>query len=210
MKKIFIFVLGACTGGISTYIYFNIKIKEMEKDFNMELNNITNNLEVTNKDIENESNEYFKKADKIIENCNKDDAKTVKDILQDNNYENEDEDIYGEEYEDEEFDTDGDDEVIDESMENSPYVISIEDFDTKEYETRYWYLLADNVILDEEDNRVSYDEILRSIGNLYDNIENFESDEIHIRNDIEETDYEIKKIHETFSQYMRKDIEDDI
>lgn len=78
-----------------------------------------------------------------------------------------------------------------------PYIISSDEFDTKGYELRYWYLYNDGVIVDENNDEITTDEISYSIGDCLNGYINGE-DVVYIRNDFDETDYEIKRIDEDY------------
>ncbi len=79
---------------------------------------------------------------------------------------------------------------------DKPYIISAEEFDTKGYDLRYWYLYNDDVLVDEANEVVSQVELEFSIGDCL--LTDFDGDVIHIRNDYDQTDYEIKRVDEDF------------
>lgn len=78
-----------------------------------------------------------------------------------------------------------------------PYIISSDEFDNKGYDLRYWYLYNDGVVVDENNDEVTTDEISYSIGDCLNGYINGE-DVVYIRNDFDETDYEIKRIDEDY------------
>lgn len=78
-----------------------------------------------------------------------------------------------------------------------PYIISSDEFDNKGYDLRYWYLYNDGVVVDENNDEITTDEISYSIGDCLNGYINGE-DVVYIRNDFDETDYEIKRIDEDY------------
>ena len=78
-----------------------------------------------------------------------------------------------------------------------PYIISSDEFDNNGYDLRYWYLYNDGVVVDENNDEVTTDEISYSIGDCLNGYINGE-DVVYIRNDFDETDYEIKRIDEDY------------
>lgn len=78
-----------------------------------------------------------------------------------------------------------------------PYIISSDEFDNKGYDLRYWYLYNDGVVVDENNDEVTTDEISYSIGDCLNGYINGE-DVVYVRNDFDETDYEIKRIDEDY------------
>lgn len=90
---------------------------------------------------------------------------------------------------------------------NNPYIISHKEFDTKGYETRYWYLYSDDVLTDEDGNVVTTQEIEYSLGDCLNiNWNNWDDEHvIHIRNDNDETDYEIKRVDHDYIEEREDD-----
>ena len=86
---------------------------------------------------------------------------------------------------------DEDDEIV-------PYVISPDDFGETGYETVSLTYYSDNVLADDYDEVVEDAELL--IGNYaLDRFGEYEEDIVHVRNGIDQTDYEICRVNEKFS-----------
>ena len=84
-----------------------------------------------------------------------------------------------------------DDEIV-------PYVISPDDFGETGYETVSLTYYSDNVLADDYDEVVEDAELL--IGNYaLDRFGEYEEDIVHVRNDVNQTDYEICRVNEKFS-----------
>ena len=91
-------------------------------------------------------------------------------------------------------------------IKEKPYIISADEFDTKGYEIRYWYLYNDDVLIDETNNIITTQEAEYSLGDCLK--DDWDDDYvIHIRNDYDETDYEIKKIDQ---DYIEEDEDDEL
>lgn len=82
--------------------------------------------------------------------------------------------------------------------ENEPYIITAEEFDSKGYELRYWYIYLDDVLVDEQNNIITTQEAEYSLGNCLDQADWDNEYVMHIRNDSEETDYEIKRLEHDY------------
>lgn len=86
---------------------------------------------------------------------------------------------------------DDDDELV-------PYVISPDDFGETGYDTVSLTYYSDNVLADDYDEVVEDAELL--IGNYaLDRFGEYEEDIVHVRNDVNQTDYEICRVNEKFS-----------
>lgn len=83
-----------------------------------------------------------------------------------------------------------------EHKEDEPYIITAEEFDSKGYELRYWYVYNDGVVVDENNDVLTKTECDNSVGSCINNI--FDEEILHIRNDNTEEDYEIKAIDEDY------------
>jgi|GEM_PF-4719612 len=84
------------------------------------------------------------------------------------------------------------------------FIITPEEFDNVGYEVRYWYLYSDGIVADETDSIVDETEVRYSLANCL-NTDWDDDYVIHIRNNNEEVDYEIKKIDEFYSDHKHND-----
>ena len=92
----------------------------------------------------------------------------------------------------------------DEDDELVPYVISPDDFGETGYDTVSLTYYSDNVLADDYDEVVEDAELL--IGNYsLDSFGTYEEDIVHVRNDETQTDYEICRVNETYSDVASVD-----
>ena len=80
-----------------------------------------------------------------------------------------------------------------------PYVISPDDFGDTGYETVSLTYYADNVLAYDYDEEVVEDADLLIGSYSLDRIGEYEEDIIHVRNDVNQTDYEICRVNEKYS-----------
>lgn len=173
LKKILLFLAGA---GIGSGVTFLIMKDKNERALQQERQNMLDEIE------EFKREELKESTDELV---SEEEAKDVKEKLS-----NLVEDIKENK------------ETVDELINkyettDGPYIISSDEFDTKGYELRYWYLYNDGVVVDENNDEITTDEISYSIGDCLNGYINGE-DVVYIRNDFDETDYEIKRIDEDY------------
>lgn len=87
----------------------------------------------------------------------------------------------------------------DEDCDIVPYVISPDDFGDTGYETVSLTYYADNVLAYDYDEEVVEDADLLIGSYSLDRIGEYEDDIIHVRNDVNQTDYEICRVNEKYS-----------
>lgn len=177
-KKVLLFLAGA---GIGSGVTFLIMRDKNERALQQERQNMLDEIEEFKKENSEET------TDEV------DPQKELKSIVNEFLYNND----KAQKREDE-VNKESVDELINkyESTEG-PYIISAEEFDEKGYETRYWYLYNDGVVVDENNDEITTEELSYSIGDCLNDYINGD-DVVHIRNDFDETDYEIKKIDEDY------------
>jgi hypothetical protein len=78
-------------------------------------------------------------------------------------------------------------------MVTKPYAIDSEDFDTlDDYEAICYTYYADGILVDEDDEPLTTNEIAWSVGlDFAAHFGDYDEDSVHIRNDMRQTDYEI-------------------
>ena len=82
-----------------------------------------------------------------------------------------------------------------------PYVISPDDFGDNGYDTESFTYYADDVLANDYDEIIEYRELL--IGNYsLSSFGTYEEDIVHVRNDETQTDYEICRVNEKYSDVV--------
>lgn len=206
MKKIIFLLLGIGIGSGATFLItrdrYERKLKNEREKMIEEINGLQNKTEEESKTIEQEVEKLSKEysSDEISSTLNEDNTHkisiTAKSIT-----------VNGKTY------SEDDNNVIDnqltfDDIKEKPYIISSDEFDTKGYEVRYWYLYNDDVLTDENNNLLTTQEVEYSLGDC---LKNEWDDEyvLHIRNDYDETDYEIKKIDNDYIE-DEEDIDEEL
>lgn len=91
----------------------------------------------------------------------------------------------------------------DDNMEEKPYVISPDEFDTNDYETESLTYYSDRVLTDDWDNVIDNDDIDELIGlDSLNHFGEYEDDSVFVRNDLLKTDYEICKDLRKYSEVI--------
>ena len=92
----------------------------------------------------------------------------------------------------------------DENMEEKPYVISPDEFDTNDYETESLTYYSDGVLTDNWDNVIEEEDIEELVGlDSLNHFGEYEDDSVLVRNDFLKTDYEILKDLRKYSEVIR-------
>lgn len=189
MNKLFIFGLGAATGSLLTWKLIEKKYKDLADE---EIASVVERFEVRNEHVKPEIEFVVEDKNEIDDN-----VKTVKTpykrTLQDLGY-----------------DLDENDTIISEDKDGSifmepcvdyvkPYVISPDEFGEKEYyNARYWTYYSDFVMTNETGEIVVDPE--EYIGDALLHFGEYEDDTVHVRNENVESDYEITRIEESFTE----------
>lgn len=91
----------------------------------------------------------------------------------------------------------------DDNMEEKPYVISPDEFDTNDYDTESLTYYSDGVLTDDWDNVIDNDDIDDLIGlDSLNHFGEYEDDSVFVRNDSLKTDYEICKDLRKYSEVI--------
>lgn len=80
-----------------------------------------------------------------------------------------------------------------------PYVISPEEFGENDYEIRSLTLYSDGTLVDNEDHTIAVPEYVLGEEAL-DHIGEYEDDAVHVRDDMNQIDYEVIKVDKTFKE----------
>ena len=80
-----------------------------------------------------------------------------------------------------------------------PYVISPEEFGENDYEIRSLTLYSDGTLVDNEDHTIAVPEHVLGEEAL-DHIGEYEDDAVHVRDDMNQVDYEVIKVNKTFKE----------
>ena len=80
-----------------------------------------------------------------------------------------------------------------------PYVISPEEFGENDYEIKSLTLYSDGTLVDNEDHTVAVPEHVLGEKAL-DHIGEYEDDAVHVRDDMNQIDYEVIKVDKTFKE----------
>lgn len=80
-----------------------------------------------------------------------------------------------------------------------PYVISPEEFGENDYEIRSLTLYSDGTLVDNEDHTIAVPEHVLGEEAL-DHIGEYEDDAVHVRDDMNQIDYEVIKVDKTFKE----------
>ena len=92
----------------------------------------------------------------------------------------------------------------DDNMEEKPYVISPDEFDTNDYETESLTYYSDGVLTDNWDNVIEDEDIDEMVGlDSLNHFGEYEDDSVFVRNDFLKTDYEILKDLRKYSEVIR-------
>ena len=185
MKNLFIFLLGATAGSLITWKLIEDKYKK-----------------IADEEIESVK-ERFKEREKK-EKKSKNEYNTYKDIIKDLSYDNN-----GENKESEnnikEFSTSVSElvkENIDNVQKENPRLSNIEIITSDEfgdlegYDSSYWTLYSDNILVDDFNNVITEPKLF--LGNALDNFD--DEDSIFVRNHDTSTDYEILKVLEKWKE----------
>lgn len=191
MKNFIFLILGISIGSGVTFAItrdrYERKLKNEREKMIEEINELQNKTEEESKNVEQEIEKISKEysSDEISDTLNEDNthkisinAKSIS--VNGKTYSKDNNDVI-------------DNQLTFDDIKEKPYIISSDEFDTKGYEVRYWYLYNDDVLTDENNNLLTTQEVEYSLGDC---LKNEWDDEyvIHIRNDYDETDYEIKKM----------------
>lgn len=79
-----------------------------------------------------------------------------------------------------------------------PYVISPEEFGENDYEIKSLTLYSDGTLVDNDEQTIAVPEHI--LGNALDHIGEYEDDAIHVRDDMNQIDYEVLKVNKTFKE----------
>lgn len=176
MKNVLCFLAGL---GIGSVITWKITENHYRQIANEEIESVVNRF----KELE----DRFKKDDEEIANIDTD--------------ENEDKNEYNEiahnykpnnKYEEAKLREDEKDLV-------GPYVISPEEFGENDYEIRSLTLYSDGTLVDNEDHTIAVPEHVLGEEAL-DHIGEYEDDAVHVRDDMNQIDYEVIKVDKTFKE----------
>ena len=179
VKNLLIFASGAAIGSLVTWKILKTRETELVEDYDEEFIGEDDYYD----DEEDESNEdnfdYNFKPDK-------NDMKAMNETVKNLGYTE-----YSKKKNKKSKNKDEDDEIV-------PYVISPDDFGETGYETVSLTYYSDNVLADDYDEVVEDAELI--IGNYaLDRFGEYEEDIVHVRNDVNQTDYEICRVNEKFS-----------
>lgn len=205
MKKIIFLLLGIGIGSGATFLItrdrYERKLKNEREKMVEEINELQNKTKEESKNIEQEIKKISKEysSDEISDTLNEDNTHKIsinaKSITVNGKTYSEDNNVI-------------DNQLTFDDIKEKPYIISSDEFDTKGYEVRYWYLYNDDVLTDENNNLLTTQEVEYSLGDC---LKNEWDDEyvLHIRNDYDETDYEIKKIDSDYIE-DEEDIDEEL
>lgn len=79
-----------------------------------------------------------------------------------------------------------------------PYIISPEEFGENDYEIKSLTLYSDGTLVDNDEQTIAVPEHI--LGNALEHIGEYEDDAIHVRDDMNQIDYEVLKVSKTFSE----------
>lgn len=205
MKKIIFLLLGIGIGSGATFLItrdrYERKLKNEREKMVEEINELQNKTKEESKNIEQEIKKISKEysSDEISDTLNEDNTHKIsinaKSITVNGKTYSENNNVI-------------DNQLTFDDIKEKPYIISSDEFDTKGYEVRYWYLYNDDVLTDENNNLLTTQEVEYSLGDC---LKNEWDDEyvLHIRNDYDETDYEIKKIDSDYIE-DEEDIDEEL
>lgn len=183
MNKVFIFALGAAAGSLVTWKIVEEKYKAIAND------EIASVVEQFTKRMKNEDDELldFETSDELVED-------------QEDEFTEEEKEEYKEMVKEYAYDTSAAESA---AGYIAPYVISPDEFGEFGNRSRSLTYYSDFVLVDEEDQIVSYPESL--IGDGLNHFGKFEDDAVHVRNEALECDFEILKSEKTFSEVYKED-----
>ena len=185
MKNLFIFLLGTTAGSLITWKLIEDKYKK-----------------IADEEIESVK-ERFKEREKK-EKKSKNEYNTYKDIIKDLNYDN-DEENKESENNIKKFSTSVS-ELVKENIDNvqkenqrlsNIEIITSDEFgDLEGYDSSYWTLYSDNILVDDFNNVITDPKLF--LGNALDNFN--DEDSVFVRNHDTSTDYEILKVLEKWKE----------
>ena len=188
MKNLFIFLLGATAGSLITWKLIEDKYKK-----------------IADEEIESVKEKFKEREEK--EKKSKNEYNTYKDIIKDLNYDNDEENEENKESENniKKFSTSVS-ELVKENIDNvqkensrlsNIEIITSDEFgDLEGYDSSYWTLYSDNILVDEFNNVITEPELF--LGNALDNFD--DEDSVFVRNHDTSTDYEILKVLEKWKE----------
>ena len=177
LKKIFIFVAGACVGVAISHKFFKNKYKQIANE------EITSVKETFAKHYDNENDSYEDETvenDKEIQNDDVNEEDVIEYRKKVSIYVN-----------NEEKKGEG------ENIMNEPYVISPDEFGNAGYDIVSLELYSDRVLVDEDDNPIEDIDFLVGEDSL-EHFGEYEDDSVFVRNDHLKTDFEILLVEETY------------
>lgn len=187
LKKIFIFVAGACVGVTISYKFFKNKYKQIANE------EITSVKETFAKHYDNENDSY---EDETAENDSYEDetVENDKEIQHDDVNE---EDVIEYRNRVSIYVNNEEEKGEGENIMNEPYVISPDEFGNAGYDIVSLELYSDRVLVDEDDNPIEDIDFLVGEDSL-EHFGEYEDDSVFVRNDHLKTDFEILLVEETY------------
>ena len=185
MKNLFIFLLGATAGSLITWKLIEDKYKKLADE---EIESVKERFKEREKKEKKSKNEY---------NTYKD---IIKDLSYDNNRENKESENNIKEFSTSvsELVKEDIDDVQKENqrLSNIEIITSDEFGDLEGYDSSYWTLYSDNILVDDFNNVITEPKLF--LGNALDNFD--DEDSIFVRNHDTSTDYEILKVLEKWKE----------
>lgn len=190
VKNVFIFTAGAAIGSAVTWKLLKTKYEQIAQE---EIDSVK---EVFSKRYEEDASEEDEEDEEYDYKPSDEDIEASNDIIKDMNYTSYSK-KKNKKSKRKDVRRDEDDELV-------PYVISPDDFGETGYDTVSLTYYSDNVLADDYDEVVEDAELL--IGNYsLDSFGTYEEDIVHVRNDETQTDYEICRVNETYSDVASAD-----